>query len=97
MGTWITVSFLFYMLAFGAIFNGFVNMFFGNRVRSGGGSDWSWGSFLLGLLQLILGFYLLWHPFAGTVALVPIIGILVIIFGIGEIFLAFRVKGLARA
>jgi uncharacterized membrane protein HdeD (DUF308 family) len=93
-GAWATLTLLFYFLAFSAIVNGIVNMFVGNTTRNDAGRDWSWGSFLLGLLQLLIGIYLLWHPLAGTLVLIPILGGVLIVFGIGAIFMSFRVKSL---
>jgi len=96
-GAWLAATFALYLLAFSAIMNGFVNMFFGNAVRTGVGGGWSWGSFFLGLLQLILGLFLLFNPVPGVLALAWIIGIVLIVFGVMGVFFSFQIKGLAKA
>lgn len=97
IGTISTVGFMYYMLATAAIVNGVINMVYGNRLRmqnnkTGGASEWSWSSFLLGLLQLMIGLFLLWHPLAGALSLVPVLGVLTLIGGIATIVIAFRVR-----
>lgn len=97
VGTWLAVSFAFYLLAFSAIWNGIVNIFFGNKVRTRVGGGWSWGAFFLGLLQILIGIFLVFNPVSGVLALVWVVGIVLIVFGIMGIFFAFQVRGLAKA
>ncbi|HRW06724.1 MAG TPA: DUF308 domain-containing protein [Caldilineaceae bacterium] len=92
MGTIFTVGFMYYMLAISAIVNGVINMLIGNQVRGLGKNEWSWSGFLLGLLQLIIGLFLLTHPLAGALSLVPLLGGLTLIGGIATIVIAFRLR-----
>jgi len=95
LGGFVTLAFMYYMLAFSAIVNGVINMFVGNREREAAGGQWSWGSFLLGLVQLVIGIFLLFNPLAGILALVPVLAIFAIITGIAAIFISFRVRSMA--
>ena len=52
----------------------------------------SWGASLLGLVQVILGIFLVTHPLVGMLAYVPTLGSLTIAAGIVTIVAAFRVK-----
>lgn len=95
MGTILTVGFMYYMLAISSIVNGVINMLIGNQVRGLGKSEWSWSGFLLGLLQLIIGIFLLTHPLAGALTLIPWLGALTLIGGIATVVIAFRLRTFA--
>jgi len=99
MGTIVTVTVLYYIVAFSAIFNGLVNMFVGQRVQAGAGREWSWGNFLLGLVLLILGVFLLFRPLnvLTLVAIVQALGLCATIGGILAILLALRVRFFSSA
>jgi uncharacterized membrane protein HdeD (DUF308 family) len=86
LGTIVTIAFGFYLLAIAAIFNGVTNIITG--VKGG----MSWGGTLLGLLQVIIGIFLVTHPVMGMLAYVPTLGIITIAAGIVVIVFAFRVK-----
>ena len=81
-----TIAFQYYLLAFAAIVIGVINMFGGFK------PSLSWGGSLLGLVQVILGIFLLTHPMMGMLAYVPTLGIITIVAGIAVIVFAFRVK-----
>ena len=89
LGTFITLAFQYYLLAIGAIFMGVINIAGWNRTP---GSHWSLGSTLLGVLQVLIGLFLIAHPIIGILALLTTFGVLAILAGAGAIFMSFRVK-----
>jgi uncharacterized membrane protein HdeD (DUF308 family) len=86
LGTMVTVAFGFYLLAFTAIVTGLINLVGGFR------RTLSWGGSLLGLVQVILGIFLVTHPLVGMLAYVPTLGIIAIAGGIVIIVSSFRIK-----
>jgi uncharacterized membrane protein HdeD (DUF308 family) len=86
VGTIVTIAFGFYLLAVTAIVNGLINLVGGFK----GGV--SWGGSLLGLVQVIIGIFLVTHPMLGMLAYVPTLGIITIAAGIAVLVFAFRVK-----
>jgi len=89
LGAIVTIAFQYYLLAFTAVGIGLINLFGGFR------SSLSWGGSLLGLIQVILGIFLLTHPLLGMLSFLPTLGMVVIVGGIVTIVAAFRVKGAA--
>jgi uncharacterized membrane protein HdeD (DUF308 family) len=87
-GTLVTVAFGYYLLAFTAMVTGLINMF-GVFKR-----HLSWGGSLLGLMQVILGIFLVTHPLVGMLAYVPTLGIVVIAAGIVIIVSSFKARRL---
>lgn len=55
-----------------------------------------WATFLMGLLSILFGILLFVYPSAGALGIVWAIGFYAIFFGIVEIVLAFRLRGLAN-
>lgn len=90
-GTLVTIAFGFYLLAFAVIVTGVINMVGAFK------KTLSWGGSLLGLVQVILGIFLVTHPLVGMLAYVPTLGIIAIAGGIVIIIGAFKVKRLAAA
>jgi uncharacterized membrane protein HdeD (DUF308 family) len=88
-GTFLVLTFQFYLLAFGAIIIGIINIVGWNRTP---GSHWSLGSTLLGILQVLIGIFLLAHPIFGVLALLTVFGVLAIVAGAGAIAMSWRVK-----
>ncbi len=86
LGTIVTIAFGFYLLAVTAIINGLINLVGGLK------GPISWGGSLLGLVQVIIGIFLVTHPLMGMLAYVPTLGIIAIAAGIAVIVFAFRVK-----
>ena len=85
----ITVQLLFIFLAVGAIIDGIVNIVAGFQAR------WAWGALILGILQLLVGIWLIANPlvgFASIVVLIPVVGVLIIIGGVISIIMAFRLR-----
>lgn len=91
LGTIVTIAFQYFLLAFAAIVVGVINMFGGFKPTL------SWGGSLLGLVQVILGIFLVTHPMMGMLAYVPTLGCIIIVGGIVTIVAAFRVKGAMAA
>jgi uncharacterized membrane protein HdeD (DUF308 family) len=91
VGTLVTVAFGFYLLAFAVIVTGLINMVGGFK------KTLSWGASLLGLVQVILGIFLVTHPLVGMLAYVPTLGIVAIAGGIVIIAGAFKVKRMLAA
>ena len=87
LGTIVTIAFQFYLLAIVSIVIGLINMFGGFKHHL------SWGASLLGLVQIILGIFLVTHPLVGMLAYILTLSWLMIAGGIVTIVAAFRVKG----
>jgi uncharacterized membrane protein HdeD (DUF308 family) len=86
VGAIVTIAFGFYLLALTAIVNGLINLVGGFK------GSVSWGGSLLGLVQVIIGIFLVTHPIMGMLAYVPMLGIITIVAGIAVIVFALRVK-----
>lgn len=91
LGTIFTVQILFFFMAISSIVNGVLNVVSGVQMR------WGWGPLLLGVLQVLIGLWLLMHPLIGMLALVPVLGVVAIVGGISVSFFAFRVRGAVNA
>ena len=87
LGTIVTIAFQYYLLAFTAMVIGVINLVGSFKPSR------SWGGSLLGLVQVILGIFLVTHPILGMLAYVPTLGIVVIVGGVVTMVAAFRVKG----
>jgi uncharacterized membrane protein HdeD (DUF308 family) len=66
-------------------------------VRGLAGPTRSWWSVALGVTKLLIVLLLLKHPIAGTLALLPIIGVALALSGILAAILAFQVRSHLRA
>ena len=89
IGAALTAATLFILAAFTAIFSGVTNIL---GCRSQAGRSWSWGRFFLGVLQVIIGIFMLWHPILGTLTFTTALGLVAIVGGAGSIGLAFRAR-----
>lgn len=89
------VVILYYFLAFSAIFGGVVEIIQAVLKIGKLGLGAVLGGLLIGILQLVIGLFLLENPIAGTLTLVPIMGFFAIAGGIVAIIGAFQVKGMA--
>lgn len=87
IGAALTAATLFMLAAFTAIFSGVTNIL---GCRSQAGKSWSWGRFFLGVLQVIVGIFMLWHPILGTLTFTTALGLVAIVGGLGSIGLAFH-------
>ena len=96
MGTVVTTMMLVYMLAFSAIFNGIAEMFTGKRIGQIE-SGWSWSSFFLGVLHVVIGVFLLSNSLLSASALVLAIGFLAILAGVGMVVFSFKLKSAVAA
>jgi uncharacterized membrane protein HdeD (DUF308 family) len=94
MSTAVTLMVMVYILAFTAIFNGIAEIFTGRRFGQVD-SSWSWGSFFLGLLHLIIGIALLSQSFLSAQVLVLVVAFAAIFKGIGMVVFSFRLKSAA--
>jgi uncharacterized membrane protein HdeD (DUF308 family) len=95
---WSTIfglAILFYFLAFSAIIGGIVEIVRAVMKIGKLGFGAVLGGLLLGILQLVIGLFLLENPIAGTLTLVPVMGFFAIAAGVVAIIGAFRVKNLA--
>jgi uncharacterized membrane protein HdeD (DUF308 family) len=89
------LAILFYFLAFSAIIGGIVEIVRAVMKIGKLGFGAVLGGLLLGILQLVIGLFLLENPIAGTLTLVPVMGFFAIAAGVVAIIGAFRVKNLA--
>ena len=71
------------------VFSGVAHFVFGWHVRTTGGLVWE---FLLGLVYLVVGAYLLLHPVAGLASLTLALAVYLFAEGILEFVLSFRLR-----
>jgi uncharacterized membrane protein HdeD (DUF308 family) len=90
----ITAGALLLLIAFWAVFTGFMEIIAAIRLRHEINNEWS--LILGGVLSVILGIILVVYPVSGAVGLVWAIGAYAILFGLLMLYLAFRVRGVAR-
>lgn len=90
------VSVLYYFIAFAAIFGGIANIIQA-VMRIGKAGFWPvLGTLLLGILQLVIGLFLLENPLTGKSTLVPVMGIFAIAGGIVLIVESFMVRSMGK-
>ncbi len=92
----ITPVMLVYLIALTAMLNGISEMIFGRRVGVLG-TQWSWGSFFVGLLNVVIGVFLFAHTLVSAGVLVSVVGVLSIVAGIALVIFAFQIRGAASA
>lgn len=90
----VTLIFLAYLIAIWAILTGISEIAEAIRLREVIRNEWL--LILAGALSVIFGIIMLFAPGAGLLAATLIIGVYAIIFGIVEIGLAFRLRGLEQ-
>jgi uncharacterized membrane protein HdeD (DUF308 family) len=95
-GALIVVAIQFYLLALGLIVMGIVTMVGGKYTADSIGYQWSWGNFFLGVLEILLGIFLLFRPLLGIFTLLWLVAIVAIVGGVLLIIQSFRVKSLAE-
>ena len=95
LATVMSMAVLYFVLAFSAVFGGIVEIIRAVTRIGKVGFGAVLGTLLLGILQLAIGLFLLENPVAGTLALMPVLGIFAIASGIVAMIGAFQVKGLA--
>lgn len=93
----IAILLQYYVLSFVIIIKAFLRMIGGTRTAGTVGRQWSWGNFFMGLLELLIGLFLLANPLLGILSLIWIIALIAIVGGIIVVFLSFRIKGMARS
>ena len=84
------------LIGLSAIISGVTQMIAGREVMEGAGRDWSLGSFLLGLLNVIFGIIIIGAPALAFATFIRILAFWVIIAGCGLIFAAFRVRSIGK-
>ena len=85
LGVVIATATLYLFAAISAMAFGLSNLF-GARGERG----WTWGRFFLGILQLLIGVLMLWHPVIGSLEFTTVLAIAAIAGGGGMVMLAFR-------
>jgi len=77
------------VIGWSAIFNGVAQIIYGVRTHGG------WHAALevvLGIIYIIAGIYLLWHPVGGLLALTLLLACFLLVYGVFALVLAFRMK-----
>ncbi|MCY4377243.1 MAG: DUF308 domain-containing protein [Spirochaetaceae bacterium] len=93
VGAVLTVATLFLVAAFAAIVTGVMNMLGGSpRAKKRSGASWSLGRFFRGLLQVVIGVFMLWHPILGTLTFSTALGLVAIVGGAAATALALRAR-----
>jgi uncharacterized membrane protein HdeD (DUF308 family) len=88
----ITAVALLYLIAAWAIIRGVFDIVTAIQLRKETSNEWA--MILAGILSIIFGVALVANPAAGALAVVWIIGIYALVFGLMMIVLAFRLRGL---
>lgn len=91
----VSASFVATLVGISAIFGGLVQMFAGREVQEGAGLQWSLGSFLTGLLNVIFGLIVVSNPLFASALFIRLIAWITILGGISLLFVAYRVKSIA--
>ena len=86
-----TTVVLLFLIAFWAIFTGIFEIVAGIRLRKTIANEWLF--LLMGILSVVFGFFILWAPAVGALAIVIWIGAYAFIFGVLMVVLAFRLRG----
>ena len=89
IGAVIAAATLFLFAAFTAILSGITNILGG---RSRDEESRSWRRFFLGVLQIIIGIFMLWHPVLGTLTFTTALGLVAIVGGVGSVGLAIGAR-----
>lgn len=84
------------LIGLSAIISGITQMIAGREVMEGAGRDWSLGSFLLGLLNVIFGIIIIGAPALAFATFIRILAFWAIIAGIGLLFAAFRIRSIGK-
>jgi len=90
----LTALSLLYVIAIWAIVTGILEIVAAFRLRAMITNEWSW--VLAGLVSIAFGVALFMRPSAGALAVIWVIGIYAIAFGIFLLGLAWRLRGLAH-
>jgi uncharacterized membrane protein HdeD (DUF308 family) len=88
----LTALALVYFIAVWALVTGVIDIIGGLRLRNEVATEWLF--VLSGLASLILGIVIFIHPGAGALALVTVIGIFALVFGVLRVILAFELRNL---
>lgn len=89
-----TLTVMIFIVAFRSIFSGIVEMFSAWQLRQELDNEWLMA--LNGLLSLLFGVILLIRPITGIGVLVLITSFYLLIAGVVQIFLGFKVRGLSK-
>jgi uncharacterized membrane protein HdeD (DUF308 family) len=87
LGSAIVVSVQYYVLGFIALIYGMVMM-----LKQGSGTRWSWGQFVLGMLQALIGIVLLAHPTVGILGFLAALAVLIMVGGVLAVLLSFQMR-----
>lgn len=85
LGGFFVIATALIFLAISAIFDGIMSIFMGFRGVNGR----RWSVIILGVLQLLIGVWLLLNPIPGMLSLIVLFGVALIVGGVLVIFMAF--------
>jgi uncharacterized membrane protein HdeD (DUF308 family) len=87
----LTALVLLYFIAFWAIVTGILEVLAAIRLRREIANEWALG--IAGVVSVLFGIIAIVHPLSGALAIIWVIGIYAILFGILLIVLGFRLRG----
>lgn len=95
LATVVSVQLLYFFIAFSAVVGGIIKIVQALMAIGRVGFWGVLGVLLLGLLQFVIGVFLLENPISGALTLVPTMGIFAVASGIVAILASFRIRSLA--
>ena len=84
-----------FMMGFWFLFFGITSLSEAFGLKDEGISNW-WLSALWGILAVIFGFWIMFKPFAGAVAIVTLMGIFFLVAGLFNLAIGFGLKGIKK-
>jgi uncharacterized membrane protein HdeD (DUF308 family) len=84
-----------FMMGFWFLFYGITSLTEAFGLKDEGVSNW-WAGMLWGILAIIFGFWIMFKPLAGAIAIVTLMGIFFMIAGVYNLAFSFVLKGLKK-
>ena len=91
----ITALVMSFMIGFWFLFYGITSLTDSFGLKDEGVSNW-WVGLLWGILSIIFGFWIMFRPFAGTIAIVALLGTFFMVAGIFNIAFSFVLRSMTK-